>query len=275
MLINEENRTAIIALYLQGDLEGEALDQFKLKMAWDEKFRSEVELQHAIIRNMSAVGRKELKLQLKQYHREIISETSEYIAEEQPLMMVEEDHRLYEGTRIIGGKKMRWLMAASLVGLLTIAGLRYYASFSSASIFKEKFTPYVLHTIRGPLFSQEITALYRAGDYDIYLSGYKMKPLRSLEEVFLAGNVYLINAQSVKAIESFRQVMEQNEKLTWENQRYYEEAEYFLALAYLQNNDPDKAEPLFQKIAASPKHPYHREVGNGLLWKIKVVKFKG
>jgi hypothetical protein len=275
MLMSEENRTAIIALYLQGQLEGEALDQFKLKMAWDEKFKHEVELQRAIIKNMSVVGRNELRLQLKQYHRDIISETPEYIVEEQPLMTVEEDHRLYEHERIIGGKKMRWLLAASVIGVFMIVGLRYYASFSSGNIFEEKFAPYVLHTTRAPRFAQEITSLYRAGDFEAYLSKYKMKPVRSLEEVFLAGNAYLVKAQSVKAIESFRQLIDQNERLAWENQRYYEEAEYFLALAYLQNNDPDSAEPLFQKIAGSPKHPYHREVGTGFLWKVKVVKFKG
>jgi hypothetical protein len=30
----------------------------------------------------------------------------------------------------------------------------------------------------------------------------------------------------------------------------------FLALAYLQNNEPDKADAVFKKIMGTPQHPY-------------------
>jgi hypothetical protein len=276
MLMNEENKTAMIALYLQGLLEGEALEEFNSRIAVDEDFKNEVELQRAIVRNISVVGRRELKFQLKQYHQQIVSEMPGYIAEdESPLMIADRGHDSREDERTRGRRKLRWLVAASFIGIMMIAGLRYYAYLSSGNIFKEEFAPYTLSTTRGQGSSQDIASLYRSGDYDTYLVEYKVKRVKSLQEMFLAGNAYLIKGQSSRAIESFSQVIHQNEKLAPDDQRYYEDAEYFLALAYLQNNDPDKAQPIFRKIASSPEHPYHHEVGKGLLWKISVAKFKG
>jgi hypothetical protein len=276
MLINEENKTAMIALYLQGLLEGEALKEFNSRIAVDEDFKNEVELQRAIVKNISAVGRRELKFQLKQYHQQIVSEMPGYVAEDEgPLMIADSGHDSRGNERTRGRRKLRWLVAASFVGIMMIVGLRYYAFLSSENIFREEFAPYALSTKRGQGSSQDIASLYRSGDYDAYLAEYKVKQLKSLQEIFLAGNAYLVKDQPSRAIESFSQVIHENEKLAPDDQRYFEDAEYFLALAFLQNNDPDKAQPIFQKIASSPQHPYHHEVDKGLLWKISVVKFKG
>jgi hypothetical protein len=274
--MNEGNKTAMIALYLQDLLEGEALEEFNARIAIDEDFKNEVELQRAIVKNISTVGRRELKLQLKQYHQQIVSEMQGYIAEdESPLMIADREHDSHKDERTRRRKKLRWLVAASLIGIIMITALRYYARLSSENIFREEFVPYTLSTTRGPGSSHDITSLYRSGDYDAYLAEYKLKQVKSLQEIFLAGNAYLIKDHSAHAIESFSQVVCQNEKLASDDQRYYEDAEYFLALSYLQNNDPDKAQPIFQKIASSPTHPYHHEVGKGLLWKVSVAKFKG
>lgn len=272
--MSELSQTEMIALYLQGELEAKDLEQFNTRLATDDAFKREVELQRAIVKNIARAGRHALKSQLKQYHRQIIHETEatsfQNISEGAAVTGRPIKNRL----RPAGRKRATLLIAASVVIALTAIGLGYYAYLSPERIFNDQFKPYAVRTVRGSSAPADIVLLYRDHDYDHYLSAYQAREVKSLQEMFLAGNVYLIKADPARAIQCFRQVMIENEKRAAEDQRYHEDSEYFLALAYLQNNEPDKADILFRKIMTTPQHPYHHEVGNKLLWKISVVRFK-
>ncbi|MBT1696004.1 hypothetical protein KK083_03890 [Fulvivirgaceae bacterium PWU4] len=271
--MSELSQTEMIARYLQGELDAKDLEQFNARLATDDAFKREVELQRTIIKNITRAGRHALRSQLKQYHQQIIHETeatsSQDISGEATVRGRSFKNRSRPATR-----KRALLMAACVVIALTAIGLGYYAYLSPERIFNDEFKPYAIRTTRGSSAPADIVSLYRDHDYNHYLSAYQAREVKSLQEIFLAGNVYLIKADAARAIQCFRQVMIENEKRAAEDQRYYEDSEYFLALAYLQNNEPDKAEILFRKIMAAPQHPYNHEVGNGLLWKISVVRFK-
>lgn len=270
--MSDLNQTEMIARYLQGELEGKDLEQFNARLATDDAFKREVALQRAIIKNITRAGRHALKSQLKQYHQQVIHETE--ATSSQHVSEAAVTGRPSKNRSRPAGRKRALLVAASVVIALTAMALGYYAYLSPERIFNDQFIPYAMRTTRGSSAPADIVSLYRDRDYDHYLSAYQAREVKSLQEMFLAGNVYLIKANPARAIQCFRQVMIENEKRAAEDRRYHEDSEYFLALAYLQNNEPYKADILFRKIMAAPRHPYNHEVGNGLLWKISVVRFK-
>lgn len=272
--MSELNQTEMIALYLQGELGGKELEQFNARLATDDTFKREVEVQRAIVKNITHAGRHELKSQLKQYHQQIVNETDASAFEDTAMSKTIKDDPFKNRLRLTKRKRVRLLLAASIVTALTAVGLGYYTYLSPENIFNDQFTPYTMRTMRGSSPSKDIISLYREHDYDNYLAQYQAREIKSLREMFLAGNAYLIKAQPAQAIQCFRQVMTENETLTADDQRYYEDSEYFLALAYLKNNEPDKADAVFKKITTAPQHSYKNEVGQGLLLKMKIVRFK-
>lgn len=272
--MSELNQTEMIALYLQGELGGKELEQFNARLATDDTFKREVEVQRAIVKNITHAGRQELKSQLKQYHQQIANETDASAFEDTTMSKAIKDDPFKNRLRLAKRKRVRLLLAASIVTALTAVGLGYYTYLSPENIFNDQFTPYTMRTMRGSSPSADIISLYREHDYDNYLAQYQAREIKSLQEMFLAGNAYLIKAQPARAIQCFRQVMTENETHTVDDQRYYEDSEYFLALAYLKNNEPDKADAVFKKIIATPQHSYKNEVGQGLLLKMKIVRFK-
>jgi tetratricopeptide (TPR) repeat protein len=51
---------------------------------------------------------------------------------------------------------------------------------------------------------------------------------------------------------------------------YFEDdAEYYLAMSYLRNREPAKALPILKKIQADPGHPYHNIVSKWFMLKVK------
>src|SRR5688500_14397357 len=75
--INEANKTEIIDRYLHGLLESDLLNEFRARLAVDEQFRNEVELQQSILKNITHVGRNKLRDQLRQIHLEVAGMDSE------------------------------------------------------------------------------------------------------------------------------------------------------------------------------------------------------
>ena len=86
-------------------------------------------------------------------------------------------------------------------------------------------------------------------------------------DYFLAGNAFLSRHQPVKAIESFLTLEQINSNSS--SPSFEEDTEYYLALSYLDNQEPGKALPLLEKIHADPNHPYHKKVSTWFLLKVK------
>lgn len=271
MPMNEQSHTELIELYLQGSLTEEELEQFNKRLMVDERFRQEVSLQRALVKNISRKGRSELRLHLKTYHRRM-TQTN---ANDKPEAIINEVQPL--ALRRINKTVVSLMVAASVVIVLAVVGIQFYFNLSANGIYTQQFVPYSVSIKRGsPIFADEIVSLYRSGNYKAYISKYQAKPERSLQEIFLAGNAYLVNGETNQAINAFRKVLEQDEKLHVEHQQYGEDSEYFLALAYVKNNELQKAELLLKKIVFKPTHGYHHEVSDWLMFKIKMLRrFRG
>ncbi len=54
----------------------------------------------------------------------------------------------------------------------------------------------------------------------------------------------------------------------------YDDAEYYLALSYLKNNETAEALPLFKKIHNNKAHLYNNKVSSWFLRKLQLLSWK-
>src|SRR5687768_4833496 len=82
-MIDETNKNEAIEKYVLGELKGEQLAAFREKLASDATFQKEVALEQAIVRNLKAAGRSDLRQKLERFHQEMdpVWETEEPEAE--------------------------------------------------------------------------------------------------------------------------------------------------------------------------------------------------
>ena len=83
------------------------------------------------------------------------------------------------------------------------------------------------------------------------------------EEYLLAGIAFLENNQPAKAIETFKTMIQKNTDS--KTDFFQDDAEYYLAMSYLSNKEPEKAMPIFQKIQADENNPYYTNVSSWFL----------
>ena len=92
--------------------------------------------------------------------------------------------------------------------------------------------------------------------------------VRQPADHFFAAQAYLNSNEPHKAITAFDAVLSANASLPFKP--HQEDAEYYLALAYLKAGDAAKALPLLESIHDQPAHSYHKEVGS---WYITQVRW--
>ena len=92
----------------------------------------------------------------------------------------------------------------------------------------------------------------------------------SVKDVFLTGMAYLETNDLPKAISSFQVVIAdvKDNKAS----ELKDAAEYYLALAYLKNNDYDQAIELMSLIHDSPSHLYTKKFSPKYLNRVKRLK---
>ena len=87
------------------------------------------------------------------------------------------------------------------------------------------------------------------------------------EDYLLAGIAFLEKNQPAKAIDVFQKLIQKNAD---DKSDFFEaDAEYYLAMGYLSNQEPDKAMPIFEKIQADLENPYSSSVSEWFMLNIK------
>jgi hypothetical protein len=155
-------------------------------------------------------------------------------------------------------------IAAVIIVLFGLSAVYQYFTATPEKLFNENFHPFELHVTRGT--STSLEELYEKGDMNGLIRQYIQLKSPQAKDCFLAGNAFLNIHRPVQAIESFIRMKQINKT---NNTHYFEDdVEYFLALSYLANNEPDKSFPLFNKIYADPDHPFHSAVSAWFLQKV-------
>jgi tetratricopeptide (TPR) repeat protein len=171
-------------------------------------------------------------------------------------------------------KITKWSMriAASLLVVMLGLGVYQYATVSSDKLFAKNYSSYTLGVTRGETTVNLMEKSFQAKDYNAVINQYAALNTISQKENFLVAQAYLETKKYSRAIEFFNAVLEKN--TVAKETIFNDDAEYFLAMSYLKNNDIKLAMPLFEKINNNTSHLYNDKVTNGFMRSLKLLSWK-
>jgi tetratricopeptide (TPR) repeat protein len=163
--------------------------------------------------------------------------------------------------------------AAVILVIGASAAIYKYTVTSSAGIYSDNYTSYDLNTSRGAAVAQDdMEAAYKARNWSGVDDAFKKKKVKDNKSYFLEGMADMEAKKYDEAIGMFQQVMAANNLA---GSDYFEdEAEFYLAMAWLARNDVKEAMPLLEKIKADKTHLYHDVVVRMSSLDLRIAAYK-
>jgi tetratricopeptide (TPR) repeat protein len=163
-------------------------------------------------------------------------------------------------------------VVAGLIIFFELFAMYNYVTLTPKKIFRENYQPYELHVMRGASDNSPLKEAYKNGNMDSVIWDFNSLNAPQPEEYLLAGIAYLENKEPIKAIETFKAMIDKNAHSKTD---YFEDdAEYYLAMSYLNNQEPGKAMPIFEKIYANADNPYNTNVSDWFMSNVKTAVAK-
>jgi tetratricopeptide (TPR) repeat protein len=157
--------------------------------------------------------------------------------------------------------------ATSFVVTFGFCYMYIYIKASPVKLFSENYHRYDRHMLRGGSAHSALREAYSAGQMDSVIWDFKNLNAPVPEEYLLTGIAYLEKNQPEKAIETFKTLIQKNQNSKTD---YFEDdAEYYLAMSYLDNQESEKALPIFEKIKADPENRHYSDVGEIFLLSVR------
>jgi TolA-binding protein len=170
------------------------------------------------------------------------------------------------GKIISMNKGLRLALAVAAGALLILVGVQTFKYFGNTpgKLYNEAFVDYSLSAERGIKETTTKTEeLYRKGEYSRVINSAGNLNL-SARDSFLIAVSFLKNGDVPSAIKSFNQISAVSP--------YYNDAEFYLSLAYLKNKNYRGALDLATKIHNDPNHPYHSNISDEWIEKLRKLK---
>ena len=168
------------------------------------------------------------------------------------------------------GVSLKTMFGCFAVSFFVTFGLCYlyiYIKASPAKLFSENYQHYDRHILRGGSGHSALREAYSEGKLDSVIWDFKNLNSPVPEEYLLTGIAYLEKNQPEKAIETFKTLIQKNQNSKTD---YFEDdAEYYLAMSYLDNQESEKALPIFEKIKADPENRHFSDVGEIFLLTVR------
>lgn len=281
---NDMSRIEWIDRYVLGDLDAQELQQFQAQMHQDESLRQEVEdtqiaqslIQHYGLRNEVKAVREAMK---REEAEENISTIAPPVAavspEPEPVFRQEEQVRADEKTVPMYGWAGRIAAGFALfvVGFFAIQ----YATLSPEQLYEERITseaPYLGLSNRSmedreDTIADQVRIQYQFGNYEEVVRLYDELKSPTFAETFCLGYAYLKGEETGKAIDAFQKVIQDPHAFMIKDK-----AEYYLALAYLQDGQIEPATTILERIHANNDHDYEDSLSNFYLWRLRLLKMK-
>ena len=159
---------------------------------------------------------------------------------------------------------------ASVVAFILLALFVLYqfiVTVDPKKVFSDNYHPYEVQVMRGAAESSTLKEAFKKGKMDSVISEFNSLDAPQPEEYLLAGIAFLENNQPAKAIETFKTMIQKNADT--KTDFFQDDAEYYLAMSYLSNKEPEKAMPIFEKIQANENNPYYSSVNSWFLLDVK------
>lgn len=251
---NNESYTEKLIQYMDGDLTGGELESFEKQLS--ENGELQQELENLTLAKM-AIRSYGLKSRVASVHREMMNEFNK--TAEKPA-----ENRIYPFMR----STLKY--AASIFLVLCSAVIYLYITASPSALYKENYEPYKLSVTRGESSASTIEKDFDSGNYNVVISDFTKITNPGNKENFLAAQAYQSTHHLDKAIDAFNHVLSSPVS----DNTFKDDAAYYLALTYLENNQPLKAKPIFEKIYEDHDHLYHDKVSYWTILKLKLLTLK-
>ena len=166
------------------------------------------------------------------------------------------------------------LRAAAVILVIGASTAIYkYTVTSSSGIYSSYYTSYDLNTSRGATAAQDdMEEAYKARNWSGVDDAFRKKKAKSNKSYFLEGMADMEAKKYDEAIGMFQQVIAANNLA---GSDYFEdEAEFYLAMAWLARNDVKEAMPLLDKIKADKTHLYHDVVVRMSSLDLRIAAYK-
>ena len=232
--------TELIERFFEGSLSPVERQAFERREAQEPAFTEEVALQRQIRDGLRATGRGRMLSKLEAAEGRM----SVYHPPAQVL-------RFGESTR----QRFYWAAAAAVLLLIPVY-LWLKANPANERLFAAYFVPYEQHTSQpaAPDPLNHALQQYREKNY--------AQALPILEQIidggsvsdsalFYKANVNMKLGQPQEAIDGLQKIPARS--------GFHEEAQWYLALAYLQANEPQKTKEIVSEISRKPAHPYQKK----------------
>jgi tetratricopeptide (TPR) repeat protein len=168
------------------------------------------------------------------------------------------------------GLSLRTIFACLAVSFIVTSGFCYLYIYLKAvpqKIFSENYHHYNRHLLRSGSMRSALKEAYSAGQMDTVIWDFKNLNSPVPEEYLLTGIAYLEKNEPDSAIETFKILIQKNQDSKTD---YFEDdAEFYLAMAFLDNQQAEKALPIFEKIKADPENRHYSEVGEIFLLSVR------
>ncbi|MEP7375312.1 MAG: hypothetical protein ABI675_18070 [Chitinophagaceae bacterium] len=240
--------TEMLIKYMDGELGGRERQELEQRLTSDTTLRSEYE---EFLLAREAVGQYGLHQKVAGIHQQMMNELKTPV------------RKISKVTRII-----RYSMAAAAGVLLLVAGIIVYnnSKLSPEKIFAANYRSYEISAMRGEN-EQLVSRLEKAYSEKKYAEVVNIvfdRPY-SIHENFLIAMAWMELRNTQKAIDQYKIVI----KEAGPANLLREEAEYYLALAYISNKQYSLALQQMEEIQKKPAHLYYSKITPTFISQVK------
>ncbi len=166
--------------------------------------------------------------------------------------------------------RSKFRIVYALAAFIVLSGMGFFTlnlKKTSKNLFSQNFLPYKPVVMRGASGRSAVKEAYTQGNMDSVIWEFKNLNSPIPEEYLLTGIAFLEKNEPQKAIETFQKLIKTNANS--KTDFFEDDAEYYLAMSYLSNEESDKAMPIFEKIKADPENRHYMDVSD---WFVQNVR---
>ena len=163
-------------------------------------------------------------------------------------------------------------VAACILLLIGSATVYKYAAVSSEGLYNKYYSSFDLNTSRSTGSVDELEQAYRNKNWQEVLRLINSSYEKNNKSYFLAGMASLELKKYDLAIANFEQVIAANTRLA--DNYFGDEAEYYLAMSLIANNEVSKAVVILDRIRAVKNHLYNKKANEISGMDLRILQYK-
>jgi tetratricopeptide (TPR) repeat protein len=163
-------------------------------------------------------------------------------------------------------------IAAVLILLMGVSIFYKYNTVSNTSVYRQYFTDYNLNTSRGASHPDAMDEAYRSQNWSGVIAAFNQSSEKTNKSYFLAGVADMKMQKFADAVAHFENILATNARSG--GTYFQDEAEYYLALAYLMNKETAKGVSLLNKIGADTSQTYYPLARQISSTDLKIIELK-